>query len=48
MWLLHLQTPGRATLPGEAVDLGDIRVVKEKTWERDTPYSLARPDGEGQ
>lgn len=40
-WLMFLRTPGRATLPGECVDLGEIGQVREKDWERLTPYSPA-------
>ena len=41
MWFLFLRAPGRETLPGECVDLGEIGQVKEKDWERLTPYSPA-------
>ena len=43
MWLMFLRAPGRNTLPGEPVDLGEIGHVKEKDWERVTPYSPAEP-----
>ena len=41
MWLLFLRAPGKKTLPGEAIDLGEIGQVKSKNWERLTPYSPA-------
>jgi hypothetical protein len=40
-WLMYCRAPRRETLPGEAVDLGEIGQVKEKGWERLTPYSPA-------
>ena len=43
MYLMFLRAPGRKTLPGEPVDLGEIGQVKEKDWERVTPYSPAEP-----
>ena len=43
MWLLFLRAPGRETLPGECVDLGEIGKVREKDWERLTPYSPGEP-----
>jgi hypothetical protein len=43
MWLMFLRAPGRQTLPGEPVDLGEIGQVREKDWERLTPYSPAEP-----
>jgi hypothetical protein len=43
MWLMFLRAPGRDTAPGEPVDLGDIGAVREKNWERSTPYSVAVP-----
>jgi len=43
MYLMFLRAPGRNTLPGECVDLGEIGEVKEKDWERLTPYSRAEP-----
>lgn len=43
MWLMFLRVPGQDTLPGECVDLGEIGQVKEKDWERVTPYSPAEP-----
>jgi hypothetical protein len=42
-WLMFLRAPGRDTLPGECVDLGEIGTAAEKSWSRDTPYSLAEP-----
>ena len=42
-WLMFLCAPGRNTLPGERVDLGEIGQVKEKDWERVTPYSPVEP-----
>ena len=42
-WLMYCRAPGRETLPGEPVDLGEIGQVKEKDWERLTPYSPAEP-----
>jgi hypothetical protein len=42
-WLLFLRAPGRDTLPGEHVDLGEIGQTKEKDWQRVTPYSPAEP-----
>jgi hypothetical protein len=42
-WLLYCRAPGNKTLPGEAVDLGEIGQVKKKDWERLTPYSPAEP-----
>jgi hypothetical protein len=44
MWLLYCRAPGRATAPGEPVDLGEIGSSPEKSWERLTPYSLAQRD----
>ena len=41
MYLMFLRAPGRKTLPGECVDLGEIGQIKEKDWERLTPYSPA-------
>jgi hypothetical protein len=35
--------PGPETAPGEPVDLGEIGTTPGKSWERLTPYSLARP-----
>jgi hypothetical protein len=43
MWLMFLRAPGRNTLLGEPVDLGEIGQVKSKNWERLTPYSPAEP-----
>jgi hypothetical protein len=43
MWLMFLRAPGTPTAPGEVVDLGEIGEVREKRFERLTPYSLARP-----
>jgi hypothetical protein len=43
MYLMFLRAPGRETLPGECVDLGEIGEVREKDWERPTPYSVAEP-----
>jgi len=43
MWLMFLRAPGRETAPGEVVDLGEIGEVREKTFLRATPYSLAEP-----
>jgi hypothetical protein len=43
MYLMFLRAPGRETLPGECVDLGEIGQVREKDWERLTPYSPAKP-----
>ncbi len=43
MWLRFLLTPNRKTQPGEPVDLGEIGHVREKDWERHTPYSPAEP-----
>ncbi len=43
MWLMFLRAPGRKTLPGECVDLGEIGTAAEKSGSRDTPYSLAEP-----
>jgi hypothetical protein len=43
MYLMFLRAPGRDTLPGEPVDLGEIGQVKQKDWERLTPYSPAEP-----
>ena len=43
MWLMFLRAPGRETAPGEPVDLGEIGEVREKNWDRLTPYSVARP-----
>jgi hypothetical protein len=40
-WLMFLRAPGRQTLPGEPVDLGEIGLVNEKNWGRFTPYSPA-------
>jgi hypothetical protein len=42
-WLMFLRAPGRNTLPGEPIDLGEIGTVREKSFERPTPYSLAKP-----
>jgi hypothetical protein len=44
-WLMFLHAPARNTLPGEPVDLGEIGTVPEKSFERLTPYSLAKPRG---
>jgi len=41
MWLMFLRAPGRETLPGEPVDLGEIGEVREKSWTKMTPYSIA-------
>jgi len=41
MWLMFLRAPGRETLPGEPVDLGEIGEVREKNWTKMTPYSIA-------
>jgi hypothetical protein len=41
MWLLFLRAPERETAPGEPVDLGEIGEVREKNWEKFTPYSIA-------
>jgi len=43
MYLMFLRAPGRNTFPGEPVDPGEIGQVKEKDWERQTPYSPAKP-----
>ena len=43
MYLMFLRAPGRETLPGEPVDLGEIGTAPEKNWTRDTPYSVAEP-----
>ena len=43
MYLMFLRAPGRKTFPGEPVDPGEIGQVKEKDWERQTPYSPAKP-----
>jgi len=43
MFCFYLHAPGRETLPGEPVDLGEIGHVKEKDWERQTPNSPAEP-----
>ena len=43
MWLMFLRMPGRKTASGEPVDLGEIGQVREKDWERLTPYSPAVP-----
>jgi hypothetical protein len=40
-WLMFLRAPGRDTLPGECVDLGEVGQVRAKDWERLTPYSPA-------
>ncbi len=42
-WLMYVRAPGRETPPGEAVDLQEIGTVPEKSWSRDTPYSVAQP-----
>jgi hypothetical protein len=42
MWRLFLRMPSKPTKPGEVVDLDEIGTVKEKNWERLTPYSPAR------
>ena len=42
MWLMFLRAPGRETAPGEQVDLGEIGEVREKNWEKFTPYSVAQ------
>ena len=42
-WLMFLRAPGRNTLPGEPVDLGEIGQTKGKEWQRVTPYSPAEP-----
>jgi hypothetical protein len=41
MYLMFLRAPGRKTLPGEVVDLGEIGEARMKDWERLTPYSPA-------
>jgi hypothetical protein len=41
MWVLFLRCPARNTGPGEPVDLGEVGEVREKSWDRLTPYSLA-------
>lgn len=43
-WLMYCRAPGRATAPGETVDLGEIGQDKEKDWQRLTPYSPARKE----
>ncbi len=43
MWLMFLRAPAKQTAPGEPVDLGEIGEAPEKSFERLTPYSLARP-----
>jgi len=40
MWLMFLRAPGRETVPGEPVDLGEIGEVRQKNWARATPYSV--------
>jgi hypothetical protein len=42
MYLIFLRAPGRKTAPGEPVDLGEIGEVREKSFSRATPYSVAR------
>jgi hypothetical protein len=41
MWIMFLRAPERPTAPGECVDLGEVGSVKEKDWQRATPYSPA-------
>jgi len=43
MWLMFLRAPAQKTGPGEPVDLGEIGEVRQKDWERLTPYSVAGP-----
>ena len=38
-WLMFLRAPGRKTLPGEPVDLGEVGEVPPRNWTRVTPYS---------
>ena len=42
MWLMYCRAPGRKTVPGEVVDLGEVGSAPEKNWMRLTPYSLAQ------
>jgi len=42
-WLMYARASGRKTGPGEQIDLGELGSVREKTWTRTTPYSLAEP-----
>ena len=42
MLLMYMRAPGRKTVPGEPVDLGEIGQDAPKTWERLTPYSLTQ------
>jgi len=46
MWLMYCRAPGRKTVPGEVVDLGELGSVPEKNWMRLTPYSLAQVEPE--
>jgi hypothetical protein len=41
MWSMFLRAPGKNTLPGERVYLGEIGETRDKDWERLTPYSPA-------
>lgn len=43
MYLMFLRAPGRKTLPGEPVDLGEIGECRPKNWSRLSPYSIAQP-----
>ena len=43
MWLMFCRCPRRAEPDADGCfDLGDIGSAAEKTWERLTPYSLAK------
>jgi len=42
-WLMYCRAPGSQTALGEPVDLGEIGDVREKNWNRLTPYSPSEP-----
>jgi hypothetical protein len=41
MWILFLRAPGQPHGTRRNRDLGEVGSVKEKGWQRATPYSLA-------
>jgi len=43
-WLMYCRAPGKKTLPGEPVDLGEIGEVRELKVNRMTPYSVSERD----
>ena len=41
-WLMFCRAPGRKTLPGEPIDLGEVGIVRlnDQRLQRDLPYSI--------